>query len=43
MTEEGRVVIAVEGDSILITESLEQSTTEHLEQELFGSSVATGK
>ena len=43
MTEEGPVVIAVEGDSILITESLEQSTTEHLEQELFGSYVAAGK
>jgi hypothetical protein len=43
MTEEGRVVIAVEGDSILITESLDQSTTEHLEQELFGSYVAAGK
>jgi hypothetical protein len=43
VTEEGPVVIAVEGDSILITESLDQSTTEHLEQELFGSYVAAGK
>ena len=43
LTEEGPVVIAVEGDSILITESLEQSTTEHLTQELFGSYVAAEK
>jgi len=43
VTEEGPIVIVVEGDSILITESLDQSTTEHLRQELFGSYVAAGK
>jgi hypothetical protein len=43
LTEEGPVVIAVEGDSLLITESLDQSTTERLEQELFGAYVAAGK
>jgi hypothetical protein len=43
LTEEGPVVIVLEGDSVLITESLDQSTTEHLEQELFGSYVAAGK
>ncbi len=42
-TEEGPVVIAMEGDTVLVTESLDQSTTEHLEQELFGSYVAAGK
>jgi hypothetical protein len=33
-TEEGPVVIAVEGNTVLITESLDQSTTEVLEKEL---------
>jgi hypothetical protein len=35
LTEEGPVVIAVQGDGVLITESLDQSTTEQLERELF--------
>jgi hypothetical protein len=43
LTEEGPVVIAVEGDRVLITESLDQPTTEQLEQELFGTYVAAGK
>ena len=43
LTEEGPVVIAVEGDGVLITESLDQPTTEHLEQELFGTFAAAGK
>jgi hypothetical protein len=43
LTEEGPVVIAVEGDGVLITESLDQSTTEQLEQELFGISAAARK
>lgn len=43
LTEEGSVVIAVEGDRVLITESLDQTTTEQLEQELFGTFVAVGK
>jgi hypothetical protein len=41
-TEDGPVVIDVKGDSVLITESVDQSTTEQLEQELFGAFVATG-
>jgi hypothetical protein len=36
MTEEGPIVIAVQADTVLITESLDQPTTEHLEQELLG-------
>lgn len=36
MTEEGPVVIVVQGDTVFITESLDQPTTEHLEQELLG-------
>jgi hypothetical protein len=43
LTEEGPVVIDVKGDSVLITESVDQPTTEQLEQELFGTFVATGK
>jgi hypothetical protein len=43
LTEEGPVVIDVKADSVLITESLDQPTTEQLEQELFGAFVATGK
>jgi len=34
LTEEGPVVISVEGNNLLITESLDQSTTERLQQEL---------
>jgi hypothetical protein len=43
LTEDGPVVIAVEGDGLLITESLDQPTTEQLEHELFGAFVASGK
>jgi len=43
LTEEGPVVIDVEADSVLITESLDQPTTERLRQELFGTFVAAGK
>jgi hypothetical protein len=35
LTEEGPVVIAVEGNGLLITESLDPSTTERLQDELF--------
>src|SRR6202049_2787799 len=35
LTEEGPVVVAVEGDGVLITESLDRPTTEQLERELF--------
>jgi hypothetical protein len=41
LTEEGPVVIDVEGDGVLVTESMEQSTTRQLEQELFGAFVAS--
>ena len=43
LTEEGPVVIAVQSNRVLITESLDQPTTEQLEQELFGTSAAAGK
>jgi len=43
LTEEGPVVIDVEGDGILITESVDPATTERLEHELFGAFVAAGK
>jgi hypothetical protein len=43
LTEEGPVVIAVERDRVLITESLDQPTTERLKQELFGTVVTAGK
>jgi hypothetical protein len=43
LTEEGPVVIAVERDQVLITESLDEPTTERLEQELLGTFVAFGK
>ncbi|MGO9127156.1 MAG: hypothetical protein ACLP6G_20000 [Terriglobales bacterium] len=40
LTEDGPVVIVVQGSSVLITESFEQSTTERLEQELLGAASA---
>jgi hypothetical protein len=43
LTEEGPVVIDVQGDSLLITESVDQATTEQVKQELFGAFVACGK
>jgi hypothetical protein len=43
LTEEGPVVIAVEGDRVLVTESLDEPTSDRLEQELFGTFVAAGK
>jgi hypothetical protein len=43
LTEEGPVVIAVERDRVLITESVDEPTTDRLKQELFGSLVAAGK
>jgi hypothetical protein len=42
-TEEGPVVIDVEADSVLITESLDPATTDRLRQELFGTFVAVVK
>jgi hypothetical protein len=43
LTEEGPVVIDVQGDRVLITESLDEPTTERLKQELFGTVVTAGK
>jgi hypothetical protein len=43
LTEEGPAVIDVNGDSVLITESLDEPTTERLRRELFGAAVTAGK
>jgi len=43
LTEEGLMVIAAEGDSVLITESLDQPTTEGLEKELLSGGHLAGK
>jgi hypothetical protein len=40
LTEEGPVVMVVQANNILITESFDQATTEHLEQELLGMAPA---
>src|SRR6266849_8343131 len=40
LTEEGPVVIDVQGDTVLVTESLDQTTTDSLEQEVFGAGAA---
>ena len=39
-TEEGAVVIEIEGDKILVTESLDQATTERLSHDVFGAALA---
>jgi len=43
LTEEGPVVIDVEGDTVLIVESIDQPTTEKLQQEVFRPTVSTQK
>jgi hypothetical protein len=43
LTEEGPVVIQTEGDTVLITESVDQLTTVKLEQEVFGTVSAAAK
>jgi hypothetical protein len=40
LTEEGRVVIDVQGDTVMAAESLDQATTDTLEQEIFGAVAA---
>ncbi|MBZ5652007.1 MAG: hypothetical protein LAO18_16165 [Acidobacteriia bacterium] len=40
LTEDGPVVIDVQGDTVLVTESLDQATTDKLEQEVFGMAAA---
>lgn len=39
MTEEGAVVIQIEGDKVLVSESLEHATTERLSQDLFAANA----
>jgi hypothetical protein len=41
LTEEGPIVIVVQADTVFVTESLDQTTTEHLEQELLGTSPSS--
>jgi hypothetical protein len=40
LTEDGPVVINVQGDTVVVTESLDQATTDSLEQEVFGAVAA---
>jgi hypothetical protein len=42
LTEEGSVVIEVNGDMVLVTESLDPDTTATMEQELFGTTANKG-
>jgi hypothetical protein len=42
LTEEGSVFIDVRGDTVLVSESLDQDTTEKIEGEIFGSPAAKG-
>jgi hypothetical protein len=41
VTEEGRVVIVVQGNTVFITESLDPPTSEHLQQEVLGAASAS--
>jgi hypothetical protein len=43
LTEDGPVVIAVAGDTVLVTESLDQTTTETLELEVLGAAAGAAK
>jgi hypothetical protein len=43
LTEEGPVVIEAHDDTVLVTESLDQPTTDRLQEEVFGADVAVGK
>jgi hypothetical protein len=43
LTEEGPVLIEVQGDTVLVTESLDQATTEMLEQEVFEPAAAAAQ
>jgi hypothetical protein len=43
LTEDGPVVIDVQGDTVLVTESLDQATTDKLEQEVFGTVAAAAR
>ncbi len=43
LTEEGSVVIEAEGDTVVVTESVDQLATDQLEQEVFGMVPAAAK
>lgn len=43
LTEEGPVVISVHGDTLLITESFDETTARRIEQELFPKLAVTGR
>ena len=40
LTEDGTVVIDVQGDTVMVAESLDQATTDNLDHEIFGAVVA---
>jgi hypothetical protein len=40
LTEDGPVVIDVQGETVLVTESLDQATTDSLDQEVFAAAAA---
>jgi hypothetical protein len=41
LTEQGPVYMDIEGDLVLVSETLDQTVTEQVEQELFGAAVGT--
>jgi len=43
LTEDGPVVINVQGDTVLVSESLDQTTTDSLEHEVFGAVATAAK
>jgi hypothetical protein len=43
LTEEGLVVVEQQGDTVLVTESLDQPTSDRLEKDVFGAAVAVGR
>lgn len=43
LTEDGPVVINVQGDTVLVTESLDQATTDKLEQEVFATAATAAR
>jgi hypothetical protein len=43
LTEDGPVVIDVQGETVMVTESLDQATTDSLEREIFGAVAAASK
>ncbi|HEV2730729.1 MAG TPA: hypothetical protein VGV15_11915 [Terriglobales bacterium] len=43
LTEEGTVVVEQQADTVLVTESLDQITSDRLEEEVFGAAMATGR